>query len=139
MSDFIVKGAVGMAVAPVATFLASGAVEEGDLVVCANGSCAKVADSGAASAGFYAIAQNDAANTESLTVAFAPNGLIAEATARTPSNLVSTVVLDKVTIDVFGGVQKIDENDPNGVITIYQLFPDSTTTGRLLVLIPFSL
>lgn len=138
MADFIVRGAVGMAVAPVKTFTASGAVEEGDLVVCANGTCAKVADGGAASAGFYAVANESAADTETFTASFSPTGLIVEGTATTPGNLATTVVFDKVTIDVNAGVQTIDENDPNGVVTIYQLFSDSTTTGRCLALIPFA-
>lgn len=110
----------------------------GDLVVYANGYWAKVADGGANAAGKYGIALGTSTETASadgyVSVAYSPDGLLVKGAATTPANLAQGVLGDKVTLDVTGGVQTVDENDPNGVLVVKTY--DSTS---VTVVVPYAL
>jgi hypothetical protein len=59
-------------------------------------------------------------------------GLVVELDATTPSNLAQALIGTKVTLDVSGGVQKVDENDTsNGILTIL-----SYASPKVKVLVP---
>lgn len=147
MADFTYRGVLGGGEPEHKTFdVASGAansISVGDIVVIANGYAAKVADGGCAAGNILTgLAVSESTDTVAaagtVDVLFHPSGLIVEGLATTPGNLVAGVVYDKVTVDVSGGVQKIDENDA-GAVLIYELDSDSATTGIVRVVLPFNL
>lgn len=115
----------------------------GQLVTVANGYAALVANGGAASSGRYGLATTISTETSTadgvVEVQFCPTGLLVQGTATTPGNLAIGVIYDRVTIDVSGSVQTVDENDPNGVLTILPAtnsvnFPNST---QVVVSVPW--
>ena len=149
MANFTYAGTVGGVSPESKTFaVASGAaasISIGDLVVIANGYAAKVADGGGVNtSNFYGLATTTSTDTASangvVNVTFCPSGLIVQGIATTPANLTAAVLYDKVTIDVSGSTQTVDENDTtNGGITIYEFVgTDYATTGLVKVLVPFA-
>lgn len=145
--DFTYKGVVGGGEPEMRTFdVASGAVASiapGDIVVIADGYAAKAADGEGTSGQLLGLAvstSTDAVATAgTVEVQFSPTGLIVQGLATTPSNLVTAVVFDKVTLDVAAGVIKVDENDAGaGQVLIYEIDSDSATTGICRVVLPFA-
>lgn len=134
MSDFIFKGTLGggspeTKTIPVVAGVV-GTIAIGDVVTVANGYAAKVANGGASADGRYALATSNSTDTVALDgeveVQFCPTGLLIQGTATTPGNLALGVIYDRVTMDVDGsGNQTVDENDPNGVLTIYPCTNDT--------------
>jgi hypothetical protein len=53
-----------------------------------------------------------------VSVLHSPAGLVLRGTPTTPANLAVAVLFDRVTIDVTGTTQTVDEDDANGVATI---------------------
>ncbi len=126
MADFRIVGTVDGSEPIQKTFnVASGAaatIAPGDLVVAANGYAAKCADAGCAAAGIYGMAVSTSTDTVAaageVSVVYSANGLIVRGAPTTPGNLAAAIVFDRVTLDVAAGTQKVDENDPNGILTI---------------------
>jgi hypothetical protein len=149
MANFLYKGTVG-GVSPEAltVAVASGAaasISIGDLVVVANGYASKVTNGGGVSTGskLFGLATSDSTDTVAadgvVDIIYCPSGLVLEGTATTPANLLTAVKFDKVTIDVSGSTQTVDENDPtNGAILISKFVgTDYTTTGKVWVQVPW--
>ena len=147
MSDFQYVGTLGgvayetRTIDVVAGTTAS--ISIGDLVTVANGYAAKVANGGCAADGRYGLAMSDSTETTtadgSVQVIFCPSGLLVMGAATTPGNLAQGVLYDRVTLDVTAGVQTVDENDPNGVLTIFPYdndtdFPNDT---QVVVSVPW--
>ena len=126
MADFKYVGTLGGIAAETKTIpvVAGGTstITAGQLVTVANGYAALVADGGAASNGRFGLAISTSTETVgadgSVMVMFCPTGLLVEGTATTPGNLNLAAIYDRVTLDVNAGVQTVDENDANGVLTI---------------------
>lgn len=147
MADFVSCGPVdGMSAIQREFNVASGttaSIAIGDLVVVDNGFAAKVANGGCGAGNIFvgiAISASDetAGTAGTVQVMYHPSGLIVEGIATTPGNLVAGVLFDKVTVDVgVTGDQTIDENDA-GALTIWEIFDDSTTTGRVRVVLPWT-
>lgn len=117
-------------------------ISYGDICVFANGYWAKSANGGCASAGLYGVAQSTSTETASadglVKVAFHPSGLLAKGTPTTPGNLAQAIIGDKVTLDVDGGgVQTVDENDPNGVLVVTG-YDATSGAERITVVVPYS-
>lgn len=147
MADFTYRGVLGGGEPEHKTFsVASGAansISVGDIVEIANGYAAKSANGGCAAGNILTgLAISESTDTVAadgaVDVLFHPSGLIVEGLATTAANLVTGVIFDKVTLDVAGGTQKVDENDA-GALLIYELDSDSATTGVVRVVLPFNL
>lgn len=148
MADFIYKGVLGGGEPEHKVFnVASGAAASiaiGDLVVVANGYAAKIANGGGGAGNILtglaiSTSTDTVAADGTVEVLFHPSGLIVEGDATTAANLVTGVIFDKVTVDVDGsGNQTIDESNA-GAILIYELDSDSATTGRVRVVLPWTL
>lgn len=113
----------------------------GDLVVCANGYASKVADDGVQTDGIYALVTELSTETASangvVKAIFSPVGLVLRGKPTTPSNLATAIVYDRVTVDVSGTTQTIDENDAaGGVITIWDY---DSTAGTIDVVLKATL
>ena len=113
----------------------------GDLCAYANGYWAKCADTEAASAGKYGIAQSTSTETASaaglVKVAYHPSGLLAKFAPTTPANLAQAVLGDKVNINVSGGVQTVNE-DGSGVLTI-AAYNATSGAETVTVVVPYAI
>jgi len=104
----------------------------GDLVIVDGGNAGYVAKAGDGAAstsrwiGKAVTTSTDTASADGVVdVEFHPSGLVVRGLATTPGNFAQAIKNTRVTLDVSGGVQKVDENDTvNGVLTI--LAYDST-------------
>ena len=147
MANFTYKGTVGGAepsemVCDVVSGTV-GSVLDGDAVVVSNGYAVLVPNSGgAAGNGFYGLAKGTSTETLAangkVTIQFSPSGLVVEGVATTPGNLSAATLFDKVTMDLSGTTQTIDENDA-GALTIWR-YPNSdyATTGIIEVVLPWT-
>lgn len=145
--NFTYQGTIGGSTPEVKTFaVASGSaatITQGDLVVIANGYAAKVGNGGGTTGGLYGWALTTSTDTASaagvVDVLFSPVGILLEGTATTPANLAAAVLYDKVTIDVSGATQTVDENDTSsGGMLIYKFVgTDYATTGKCWIVAPF--
>lgn len=109
----------------------------GDLVVCTNGYAAKVADDGIQTDGIYALVTELSTETATadgvVKAVFSPVGLVLRGKPTTASNLATAIVYDRVTIDVSGTTQTVDENDAaGGVVTILDY---NATAGTIDVVV----
>jgi len=148
MKNFEYKGVVGGAEPENRDFNVVagtvGSIVDGDLVVIADGYAVKVADGGApAGNGLYGLARSISTETASVNgtvnVDFSPTGLIVQGIATTPANLATAVLFDKVSVDVSGTTQTIDENAAGALLLYKFIGDDYTTTGLIQVVIPFNL
>ena len=104
----------------------------GNLVVMTNGYAANVADGGASTAGFYGLvvkrSTETAAAAGTVDVIYSPKGLRLRGVPTTASNLATAIKFDRVTIDVSGTTQTVDENDAgNGIVTITDYYSTNST------------
>ncbi len=150
MANFLYRGVVGGGSPETKTVdvVASGSgytIKIGDLVEVLNGYAVKVADGEGATGKMFALAISDSTETGSVNgtvdIQYAPQGLILEGTATTPKNLSAATLYDKVTIDVSGAVQTVDENDPGSYAVCIYKYPksDYATTGTIWVTVPWNL
>lgn len=148
MANFEYKGTIDGSTPNSRVFdVASGttaSISIGDLVVVADGYAAKVANGGGTTGGRYGLARS--ASTETTTAAgsvqvdFSPVGLVLQGVATTPGNLATAFKFDKVTIDVSGATQTVDENDTtNGGCTLWDFVgTDYTTTGKCQIVVAWN-
>jgi len=149
MANFQYMGTVGGVSPESKTFNvaagAAGSITAGNLFNIVNGYAVDVANGGGVSTGTKLFALATTTSTDTVGAAgtvegvFCPSGLIVRGTATTPGNLSAATLFDKVTIDVSGDTQTVDENDvTNGAILIYNYpFSDYATTGIIDVVVPF--
>lgn len=139
--DFQVIGVVGGGQPDQGIFdVASGAattILKGQLVAINNGYAAVVADSGCASADFYGWAAADSSDTVAaagtVPVIYSTAGLILRGAPTTAGNLAVAILFDRVTIDVSGTTQTVDENDAgSGVLTIVDYNSTNSTIDVVL-------
>lgn len=122
----------------------TGSIKFDDLVILdgANAGYVKKAPNGASSSdtwvGVCVRASEETASADgAVEVRFSKAGLVVELEVTTAGNLAQSVIGTKVTLDVSGGVQKLDENDTtNGVLTILSY---DATAGTAKVLVPCNL
>lgn len=120
---------------------AAASIDVGDLVIVDGGNAGyvkKAADGAANSAEWIGRAVTTSTDTASadgvVTVEFAPSGLVVRGLATTPGNFAQAIKNTRVTLDVSGGVQKVDENDTtNGVLRILAY---DTTNSTIDVVVP---
>jgi len=149
MANFKYAGTVGGASPETKTFdVAAGTTASmpiGSHVTVANGYAALTGNGGGTTAGRYGLAVSNSNETSgaagTVDVMFCPAGLILEGTATTPANLAAAVLFDKVTIDVSGTTQTVDENDTSsGGQTLYKFVgSDYTTTGKCQIVASWDL
>lgn len=112
----------------------------GDIVVCTNGYAVKSANGGCAGAGIYALVTELSTETVGangvVKTVFSPNGLILRGVPTTPANLAVALEYDRVTLDVAGTVQTVDEDDANGILTILDY---NATAGTIDVVLTATL
>jgi hypothetical protein len=148
MADFVYKGTLDGSEPAEFDFAvaagAAGSIEEGDIVVIADGYASKATNGSFTASnilgGLAKQTSTDTASADGICKCqFSPAGLIVEGTATTPANLTTAVRYDKVTLDVAAGVQKVDENDA-GALLVWK-YPTSTPTtdGKVQIVVPFNL
>lgn len=98
-------------------------IQHGDICIYANGYWVKSANGELNADGRYGLARSNSTETGSVdglvTIEYSTRGLKVRGKPTTAANLAQGILGDKVTLDVSGGVQKVDEDD--------------TTNGRLLI------
>ena len=117
-------------------------ISKGDLVILDTtaGYVKKAGDGAASTSRWVGLAVSDSDETGSVDgtveVLFSPSGLIVRGQATTVGNLVDAIELTLVTLDVSGGVQKVDENDTsNGVLCVLDF--DATSGAETIdVVVP---
>lgn len=120
---------------------AAASIEAGDLVIVDGGNAGyvkKAADGASSTAEWIGMATGASTDTASadgtVQVAFSGAGLIVRGQATTPGNFAQAIKRTRVTLDVSGGVQKVDENDTsNGVLRIWAY---SVTDSTIDVVVP---
>jgi hypothetical protein len=108
----------------------------GSLVTCANGYSVLSANGGISAAGMHGLVVRASTETAgaagTVSVLHSPAGLVLRGVPTTPANLATAVLFDRVTIDVSGTTQTVDEDDANGVATIIGY---NTTAGTIDVVV----
>ena len=120
---------------------AVGSITAGDICVYADGYWAKSADGGVASAGKYGLAKSTSTDTASadglVVMEYSSKGLLIKGDMTTAANLAQGILGDRVTLDVASSIQKVDENDPNGVLTIVDYDNAVAGSETITVVLPY--
>ena len=124
---------------------AAASIAVGDLVVVDGGNAGYVAGAGNGAAststwiGRAVSTSTDTASADGVVdVEFSPAGLIVRGTPTTPGNLAQAIKGTKVTLDVSGGTQTVDENDTtNGILTVLA-YDDTSGEETIDVVVPFT-
>lgn len=119
----------------------TGSILRGDLVTVDNGYAVLIPNGGGAAAGRYGLALTTSTETGTaagvVDVMYCPSGLIVKGKATTPGNLATGVLFDKVSVDLSGTVQTVDENDPGAAYALTILSYDNTTDGNVVCQLPW--
>ncbi|OPX88985.1 MAG: hypothetical protein A4E53_01718 [Pelotomaculum sp. PtaB.Bin104] len=146
MANFTYQGTVG-GVSPetkvfnVVAGGSGGSILQGDLVTVDNGYAALVGNGGGAAAGRYGLARTTSTETGAVNgtveVIYCPSGILVKGKATTPGNLAAGVLFDRVSVDLSGTVQTIDENDPGAAYALTILSYDNATDGNCICQLPW--
>ena len=136
MADFTYQGTVDGS-EPVETVFdtSTGSLAYGDIVEMLNGYAEKVADGGCIVAtSWYGLALETENSSSKVRVLHSPAGLILRGAPTTAGNLATAIKFDNVSLDVSGGVQKVDENDPNAAYAL-TIVDYNTTNSTIDVMV----
>lgn len=110
----------------------------GDIVTMADGFAAKTGNGEANATGFYGLAVEASNETTgaagTVKVVYHTSGLILRGIPSTPGNLDPAILFDRVSLDLDGSTQKVDENDPNAAYSLF-IWDYNTTNGTIDVVL----
>ena len=145
MANFQYAGTVGGVSPEVKVFDVvagtTGSILQGDLVTVDNGYAVLIPNGGGTAAGRYGLAQTLSTETAGangkVEVIYCPSGLLVKGKATTPANLAAAVLFDKVSVDLSGTTQTVDENDPSAAYALTILSYDNVTDGNVVCQLPW--